>query len=175
MRRTSLTFMLLVGLILTAGCRSGQPVILTPLADETFIPARFSLGLTVMGPDAGEQEISLRPARYILEADGHLRAAIGEGSTPKTFPPIARRLDDRQMAGLWAIVDDAGILDDPDPARVGNPALIDPPRSGTIAVVSVRAGERARSSMFELVSDDPEADRILPLIRDLARLAWVDR
>lgn len=170
---------LLAGLavvFLAAGCSNGRTADDLYGFDPRLTPEAFSVSLTVMNDErSGLDDPAMRSARYIVEADGILRASIGSAVTPESFPPIIRRLDDRQVAGLWAIVDRTGMLRDPDPARVGNPDLVSRRQGRAIAVAWARAGERTRASSFEFVPRDPHADRIEPLVRELARLAWVDR
>lgn len=159
-----------------AGCRSTTPNqrLIRALEQNPFLPQSFTLGVTVVGEGVANDP-ALRPARYIVEADGLLRAAVGPGSTPSTFPPVTRRLNDAQVTALWAMVETAGILKDPDPARIGNPELVEPRRGDTVVVVSARADRLSRASAFDLVPPDVEVDRVLPLVRLLAEYAWVDR
>src|SRR5438105_14278814 len=58
-------------------------------------PADFTLAATVLSPgsvDAKKLPRSLRPGRYIVEADGVLRAATGPGATTTTYPRRTRQL-----------------------------------------------------------------------------------
>ena len=71
-------------------------------------PADFALSVNVYGP-AGAPERALRPGRYLVEADGLLRAVArnGDGS----FPPPARQLPPSAFDELWAMVRQSGILE----------------------------------------------------------------
>jgi len=66
-------------------------------------PGDFTLGVVVYGTeDAGAVET--RSARYIIDADGYLRASVGAGSSPSTYPKITRRLDAAQLDQIWDLV-----------------------------------------------------------------------
>jgi hypothetical protein len=169
--------LLLAGIgLLLVGCGSSTPNqrLIRALEQNPFLPRNFTLGVTVVG-EGDPSDPAFRPARYIVEADGLLRAAVGPGASPSTFPPVTRRLDDSQLTTLWAMVETAGILKDPDPARIGNPELVEPRRGQTVIVVAARADRLSRASAFELVPADEEVGRVLPLVRQLAEYAWVDR
>lgn len=162
------------GLLLAGpGCTNGRTPDDLIGVDPNRTPARFAVSLTIMG--TASDDPVLRPARYIVEADGTLRAGVGPAATPKDYPPIIRRLDERQFAGLWSLVDRSRIMLDPDPARIGNPETEERRFGRTSAVVWARTGGRTRAGRYELVPPDPDAARVEPLVRELARLAWVDR
>lgn len=169
--------LLAIALLASPGCGGADttPILLESPGQEAYAPGRFVLGVTVLGTPDGQRDPAFQPARYIVEADGQLRAAVGAGVTPLTFPPVTRRLDDRQIAGLWAIVERSDILRDPDPARTPSAELVRAEKGRTIAVVFASAGDIARTSRFELSPPDPDSPRIRPLIRELAKLAWIDQ
>ncbi len=77
-------------------------------------PPDFALVLTVAERGArAERPAALRPAQYVLTADGVLRAAVGPGATHDLLPAPTARLTPAQRRQLWPLVVAAG-LDRPD-------------------------------------------------------------
>src|SRR5262249_34981811 len=94
---------------LVAGCASAPDAkgrsALT--ADQT--PADFALSVTVSGPPpVAATPRSARPARYIVQPDGVLRAVVGP-VTDMTFPPLTRLLTHDQTQRLWWDLRDSGL------------------------------------------------------------------
>jgi len=137
-------------------------------------PTDFTLAVTVRGTSPARAARGgspapvppgLRPARYVIEADGVLRAALGPGANDETFPAATRRLDPADLDRLWAIVARAGWLD-ADPQGVGWGALgPDVPTTGTTIAVSGRGAQR----MILATRGDASARA---LAEALAGLAW---
>lgn len=89
-------------------------------AEAPEVPTDFSLAITVIAPPRGAVQPAtlprgLRPARYILEADGTLRVALGAGATRATYPPPTRIINDARRAEVWSRSKALGLLD-PDSA-----------------------------------------------------------
>lgn len=132
-------------------------------------PGDFSMLVTVF--PAGEPAVPwLRPARYAVEPDGYLRAETGLGVTKPGFPPIARRLEPGEINHLYALAHQLRASDQDAPIVPGvavyhAPAdhrvvLLEIGASGHVVATEHRAGEQTEAA---------------PLIRELARLAWLDQ
>src|ERR1051325_3817480 len=85
------------------GC-AGAPVARVPEGR----PSDLMVAATVLAP-VREGEVvgtegwprSLRPSRFVIEADGWLRAAQGSEAVATTFPSRTRWLSGREMDELW--------------------------------------------------------------------------
>lgn len=141
-------------------------------------PADFALSVTVFAPSmrvAGEPEPkrdpATTPARYILEPDGTLRAAVGPGATPETFPPIVRRVSDGQRQRLWWLTLDTAAHDPGPDAKVASPETYRPEGTDPEALITVSwlGGWSAAAKPL----GDGSTGRALTA--ELARLAWVDQ
>ena len=133
--------------LLLAGCSSAPVVRREPepavLPDQA--PDDFALAITILGPATDPAEIDatarpLRPARYIVEPDGVLRAAIGPGATPRVYPGQTRQLDAGQMQRLWRLTAGTGLLDGDTLTRIDNTETFFPSRERTTALVYARQG-----------------------------------
>lgn len=129
-------------------------------------PEDFVVALTVLGDPSGaggRSRPGLRAARYVVEADGVLRAAIGQGVTPSTFPPMTRTLDDGQIRDLWRLASAAA----QQPGEViANPDLFQGGPGSAVLYLSAGGTRRARAVSL----GDPA---IAGLADELARLAWI--
>jgi len=143
-------------------------------------PADFGVSVTVFAPGvrrAGEagptRTAATTPARYIVEPDGTLRAAVGAGATPTTFPPIVRRLSDRQRQRVWWLTVATG-AHDPAPAdRIDSPETYRPvfdEGDGAVALITV-SWLGGRASQADPVTGGSAAEE---LTAELAGLAWVE-
>jgi hypothetical protein len=140
-------------------------------------PRDFVLAATILAPQRATPATglprSLQPARYIVEADGCLRAAIGPGSDEKTFPPRSRQLTPRQADQLWRLVLDSGLLDPASPVRVDDPSAIERPANRTLALIWVSyadTGATLRVPLDRSARESIAAERVLDR---LAEWAWV--
>lgn len=92
-------------------------------------PADLMVAATVYAPErmvagaGGAERLprSLRPARYVIEADSSLRAVRGSGVDAATFPPRVMQLSEKQMETLWGQLKESGLLDPGSPARIEAP------------------------------------------------------
>jgi len=169
-----------VALALSPGCSSTpaarpepEPVVLPDLA-----PADFALGITVLSPAADPVRIDAtprpqRPARYIIEPDGVLRAAIGPGATPRVYPGRTRQLDTAQMQRLWRLASNTGLLDGDTLTRIDNTETFFPSRERTTALIHIRHEGQSRHFAVRLPVGDAESPAVLQLIDQVAQLAWV--
>lgn len=136
-------------------------------------PEDFSLAVTVFDPThaADHADPALTPARYILDPDGALRAAVGAGASPATFPPIVRRLSEGQRRRVWWLTLETGAHEPGPGDRVDSPETYRPVADEPEALITVAwLGGRA-SAARTLGEGEPGR----ALTAELARLAWVDR
>ena len=163
--------------VLLGACRSNTPPpapVQGPLPEER--PADFVLAATVYSPKSMERADlprSLRPARYIVEADGVLRAAVGPGSETTTYPGQTRQLTPREFDTLWRIVRESGLLDAGSVWRVENPDEVTRASDRTTALVYV--GYEGKRTTVRMLLDRSGAESVAAerLVDRLAELAWV--
>lgn len=116
---------------------------------------------------------TLRPARYIVEADGALRAAVGPGADANTFPGRTRQLSPAQFDALWRTLRQSGLLDADNPSRIEDPEAITRSPDRTTALVYVGfAGQRVTLRIL-LDRSAPGAIETERLIDRLAEWAWI--
>lgn len=149
---------------------------------ETSPPPDFWLAITVLrapaetaGRAAAYQKlpVGIRPARYIIEADGILRAATGSGANVNTFPDQTRQLDDAQIASLWTTLRDSSLVRADHPSR-GVEAAVSAIGDKTVYVVSFAAGGTRRVLTMEAAPKPGEgAEEVRQLVERVAGLAWV--
>src|SRR5690606_9245979 len=114
-----------------------QPELAAPHA-----PGDFAVAITVYSPvtDAAGVDtlpVRLRPARYVLEPDGVLRAQVRPQLTEDTYPPRIRTLSGEQVDRVWRLVG-AGPFTNPDePTRIGGPVEVEPAPDRTDAVIYI--------------------------------------
>ena len=139
-------------------------------------PADFTLAATVLSRGSVEAKKlprSLRPGRYIVEADGVLRAATGPGATTTTFPGRTRQLTAEQFDSLWRDVRESGLLDPGNPARVDGPEAVGRvPERTTALLYAAYEGKRVtlRVPLDRSSEDAIAAERV---VDRLAGLAWM--
>lgn len=162
---------------LLAGCGGGPAVIAEPVLPDDP-PDDFALAVTVFAPEVTPEAISalprsVRPARYVIEPDGVLRAAVGPGADSDVFPARTRRLSDRQRAQLWRLVRDQGLLARDHPARISTDRTYLPVPDRRAVLIEMAAADQRR--FLELHADDRAADPsiVLALTDRLAELAWM--
>lgn len=177
---------LAAGLAATGGCGSGvdrsDATADVSLASVSSRPGDFSLTLTVYGAESatraavagaqgraagGNPPLWARSGRYVVEADGVLRVALGPGLDEQTFPARTRWLTDAEFDALFALVRDRGLLRGDHPSRARSLANWSPPEGSTSFVLSWMAGGVRRTLALE--GSDSDARRVAD---HLARLAW---
>jgi hypothetical protein len=140
------------------GCQTTPPATLADVPPEDF-----ALGVTVTpGADA--------PRRYVLDADGTLRASTGRGVTAQTLPPAVRRLDARTRERLWALARESYVLDPGNPYRADASALYGPAPGASVALVDVTASGVRRAAALDLAGE--AGPFVRPLLDELAALTW---
>ena len=179
-----------VAALLTTGCAAPGRI------DAQTPPDDFVLGVTVYAqpsesPIAGRVDPSLprglQPGRYVIEADGVLRAATGPAADPSVFPPRTRQLSAAQMDEVWRLTRDAGVFaaaslaSEPSDqsaslsVAVGSPVLYEPPPEHVTALIEAFAAGERGTRAFILDGDSPSAHGAGALTDYLADLAWIPR
>lgn len=158
-----------------AGCAAdGEPEPAPAVAFDAQ-PADFSIAVTVLAPRgaaAGALPRARRGARYIVEPDGVLRAAVGPGADDEMFPPQTRRLTARDVRRLWALTQDAGVLAPDHPGRAAARDEVFVPVDRSVAYIEYTAGGRRDCVRINLDRADESAIGAEELVDELARLAW---
>ncbi len=162
------------------GCSSAPPQKEEP--EPVVLPERapedFTLAVTVMGPAATPEEIDAepraeRPARYIVEPDGVLRAAVGPGATPRVYPGQTRQLTADQVERVWRLVVNTGLLEPGTLTRIESTETFFPRRERATALIYVRERGEARHFAVRLPVGDVESAGVVQLVDEIAGLAWV--
>lgn len=132
---------------LVSACGSGRGAPEPPgiPLGETRPPQDLALAVTVIGRGKGELA-SLEPAWFVIEPDGVLRAATGEGVGPGVYPPRTRRLTEAQVREVYAMVVRSG-LDGGVGGRTYRPGLL--PQEGHWILIEVAAHERRQIALYE--------------------------
>jgi hypothetical protein len=159
------------------GCSSNSPPpppVEPPLPDDR--PDDFVLAATIFSPNVAHEARlprSLRPARYIVEPDGSLRAAIGPGADATTYPGRTRQLTPAQFDSLWRNVRQSGLLDPDNPSREDDPEVLTRSTDRTTALVYV--GFEGRRITLRILMDrtSPGSVEAEKLIDRLAEWAWI--
>lgn len=149
---------------------------LIPLDAEP--PADFTLALSVFSPQ-GVRTANLPPegraARYILEPDWSLRAAVGpqlpatlwrrRGGGERVLPGVVRQLTAAQVGRVWQRLGESGLTSAPptDPS----PGTLSPPTDRLTYVIAFAAGGRRSWAVIDGASGAGG-----PLVRELALLAF---
>lgn len=146
------------------GC-AGEPACgsLDPALSADSAPADFTLAVTVAGPAAPSDAPvprSRHAARYVMEADWVLRAAVGQSAGENTFPAQTRQLTAKQVDRLWQDLRDSGLLENPSPAAGQADAVY--------TIYYVAGGCRGTIRL-----DRENRSGASRLVDDLAALAWV--
>ncbi|MEM7756176.1 MAG: hypothetical protein AAF297_11135 [Planctomycetota bacterium] len=132
-------------------------------------PPDFSLAVTIYRPNPVpiEAPIEQRDARFVLEADGVLRAEFGPKAREMGFPRIVRRLRPEQIDAVWNRVRDAELLGLSPEGRIPGPEVF-VPTGRSEAVIETMADGRRRTVVRTL---DREAES--ELLDDLGNFVWV--
>ncbi len=146
-------------------------------------PDDFVLGVTIYDQPTSDRVSrsrpsnlprALRPGRYVIEADGVLRASLGTAAAPDVFPPMTRRLSEEQLDHLWTLTMATGIFDDEPPGeRIGPVASYQPPRGRVTALVEAFAVGRRSSCAMGVEGAEQDSQPVRALTDTLAELAWV--
>jgi len=162
------------------GCGAGVGAVPDQSAGPQTVPSDLAIGVTVFSPETDPARIQFlerwaRPARYIVEPDGVLRAATGPGVTTRVFPPRLRELNPAQMSRLWRLAREVGLTRDGHPDAIVSADTFEPSYRETEAVISVIARGELRVAAIALDSTTPEASAARALVDRLAELSWIRR
>lgn len=137
-------------------------------------PADFMLDLTVMSSaeELADQRWA-RPARYIVEPGGTLRASVGEGVGPEIFPPRLRTLDPAEMDRLWRLTVESGLFREESPLRIEAPERLGVVGGAPIAAIRRMGAGSQRSIVVFLEGGDEDARNTVLLVERLADLSWI--
>lgn len=123
-------------------------------------------------PNPGDASLpGLPSARFVLEADGQLRAAAGPNADETTFPPPIRRLSREQVDAVWSRLVAIQPLATSPSARISDT----PPSAGASGTSTIRltAFAHGRQRAAVLTGADPHAPQAADLVRQLADWAWM--
>lgn len=140
-------------------------------------PADFAIGLTLIGDGRGGGEGDAawtRSAWYLVEADGRLRAALGDRLPMTPTPPILRQLTRTDVAALWNEASRGGLAN-PVGAEAGS---CETPREGDgpgTAIVYVSAHGTRSARRIDLRSTGEQGEAARSLARSLGAWAGVTR
>jgi hypothetical protein len=162
-------------LLLLSACSSAPPPVERVAEDiPASRPPDFTLAMTVYAPAGtrpGQLPRSLKPARYIVEPDGALRADARTKSVP--YPPMSRRLAPEQMDQLWRMLRESALLDPANPARVDDPAGV-APADRSLATVYISYFSTRRTLRIPLDRSSETALAGERLADRLAEWAWIE-
>jgi hypothetical protein len=184
--RASLSFLAASVLIFSSivpGCAAQRRARYDAAVAADRAPADFWLSVTVLKAPADTasraaayQRIPLarRPARYIVEADRVLRAAVGSGASDETFPPETRQLSEEEFQSLWSLLRNSSLVQNDHPALVGRAPAATSIGAATIYVVSFSIdGERRTLALEAEPNPAPSAPDAAALVERLGGFAWL--
>ncbi len=123
------------------------------------VPSDFVLGITTYPTDAEAR------ARYVVEADGVLRAAEGAGVGPEVFPAETRRLTADERAQLWRLTHATGIFAPGASGQIEDVDVYEP--DGEVMVTYAAAGGTGFLSALPL--DEPAVQALSEWLNAMAR------
>ena len=157
---------ILVSLVLLAGCVAPGP---PPQAR----PGDFAMHVVVHPPDASRDEPLprwVRPASYVVEPDGRLRALFGPGAVHGRFPPIARQLEPGEIRRLYDMVLTSDLLDLDAPGRVSSVRTYEPAEGHAGTAVFDLAAANQRRVVAREIGGEPGPVR--DIVDRLAEMTW---
>lgn len=158
---------LLLALVVVAGC-SGKRVDPVMLREA---PSDLAVDVMVFGEDGPRVVRSRRPARYLLETGGVLRAEVGTTQPRRVYPGVTRRLTSGQVDGVWRLLSESGLLAEESTGRVSGEGVTRPSRGQTTALVTARYAGVTRSFRATLGEGGDDSRRAEEIVDRLASLA----
>jgi hypothetical protein len=174
MRLTRLVTILMAAMLGACSSAPRMPPPPEPPPDER--PDDFVLAATVLTPPEARLSRlprSLRPARYIVEPGGMLRASVGPGASTTTYPGETRQLTPREFDALWREVRSSNLLSPGNPARVNDPEAIARSSDRATALIYIGYADHRVTLRIILDRSTPESVTGERLIDDLAELSWI--
>lgn len=134
------------------------------------VPEDFWLSLTVMAPSTDPAaDRAHTPARYLIESDCVLRAAVGPGASENSLTSFVRPLSQQQVINVYADTQDIR-------ASELQPVSIAPTRDNLgdrrLIVLSLRERGFRRTYLIDPAINPDHASRAYTLADRLAELAW---
>ena len=183
MRWPTCVFLLLL-IAQLASCAATAPTAEDPLE---IAPADFYIDATVLAtpasrsPDAAkaiyQAPAHLRPARYVVFADGTLRHAfeseVNKGAN--WLPPISRMLTREQIAETWALAHQLGLTRDDSGDPLINPSLVKADPGQRLVYVDFRGHGKRWNFIRAAPLDQPCDAAVATLIKHLVELSWADQ
>lgn len=124
-------------------------------------PSDFAVSVAVYG---GREEGA--SGWYVIDADGTLRAALGERGKTSAVPPTVRTLSHDELVQVWSLVGEAGVLGNQPPGPiVSDEIVLEEGDHG--AIVYAAGGGRRRS-----VRLDGAQPPVAALVTRLRELSW---
>jgi hypothetical protein len=170
-------------IVVLPGCASHRRAEYDAALLSSRPPEDFWLGITVLKAPADtasraagylRMPVATRPARYVVEADRILRAAVGSGSVEETFPDQTRQLTQAQFDDLWMTLKTSSLVSNDNPSQVGRAPTIPSLGNRTVYVVEFSIGGDRRTLAIDA---DPTpglgAEDVKKLVEKLAALAWM--
>jgi len=159
-----------------AGCTTttDAPSAGDPLA---VVPEDLILDLRVLTPKPGlasSQQPIVRPGRFVLLPDGSLYAELNGLHKARDLPPFVRRLEARQRAEAWALINELGYADAPQADPIVNPILIDRPETGALYVLNLRGNQQQWMFRRRVADGEDRAAGMQRLTDWLTEIAWLD-
>ncbi|MBX3386322.1 MAG: hypothetical protein KF768_07110 [Phycisphaeraceae bacterium] len=168
--------------------RLGARAVITPARDGQPATQTFVTNTPYGQRGVANIPLSHRPARFVIEADWILRAAVGYGASETVFPPNTRQLNASDISALWSALRDAGLLDPDHPAIVSAPPEPEQAFGRTHYVLSYQVAGVRRTLVFDAglpptasppsptttaaSTVDPDAQAVRGVLEQLAALAW---
>lgn len=151
--------------------------------DVGRVPPDFAVSVTLLLPGdvpSPGAPTWVRPAWYVVEADGRLRAREGVRRPTATLPPLVRQLRYEDVRELWSTVRAGGLSEDANADVVDSVSVAsgvqELPRAGVVrptVALYVSGGGKRRGYLVDITMDDAAAQRTRDLTARLATLAGV--
>ncbi|MCA9277786.1 MAG: hypothetical protein H6815_03265 [Phycisphaeraceae bacterium] len=179
-RMKALGSLCVIAIVLT-GCSSGPAFRPDPKPTAVELaetaPEDFAIAVTVYSVMTDRANWSTlprprRPARYVLEPDGVLRAAVGPSADRQEFPPVMRELSPSDVEDIWRLVQTGGLFKADLPGIIGSPRELIVRRSRPTAMVELAGAGERRLIATPLATQDTPAPELERVIDRLAMLAW---
>ena len=175
-RIVSPSLVLILGCL--GGCASRQPVGGNPVG---HVPIDFTIDAAVISGGRGEETRSageivpaeLRSGRFVVFPNGDLHYAAGDVRSNRGRPPITRRLSRDDLASLWSLCGQSGLVAAP-PFSVSEAGDVHPDSGEVVYIITLNVnGEyRGVAQVYDRSTAPDSAEGAI--FRELAALAWAN-